>query len=62
MEIQVHLMRTYVVHGPNISYEHIKYGRKTLYQHLCNLFNLVLRTLYTPSDRKRSVLIPLFKG
>ena len=34
----------------NISYEHIKYGGKTLYRHLCNLFNLVLMTLYTPPD------------
>jgi len=34
----------------NISYEHIKYVGKTLYRHLCNLFNLVLMTLYTPSD------------
>ena len=48
----------------SISYEHIKYGGKTLYQHLCNLFNIyiVLMSLCTLSDWKKSVLILLFKG
>ncbi|CAG2214579.1 unnamed protein product [Mytilus edulis] len=46
----------------NVSYEHIKYGGKTLQKHLCNLFNLIIQTRYTPLDWKTSVIIPLFKG
>ncbi|CAC5361824.1 unnamed protein product [Mytilus coruscus] len=46
----------------NVSYKHVKYGGKILQKHLCNLFNLIIRTRYTPLDWKTSVIIPLFKG
>ncbi|CAC5398519.1 unnamed protein product [Mytilus coruscus] len=45
-----------------ISYEHLKYGGKLLFRHLCNLYNLIFDQCITPVDWKTSVVIPLFKG
>ena len=46
----------------NISYEHVKFGGKTLQKHLCSLFNLIISNFYISLCWKSSVIIPLFKG
>ena len=46
----------------NISYEHVKFGGKTLKTHLCSLFNLINSNCYIPICWKSSVIIPLFKA
>ena len=46
----------------NITYEHLKYGGRTLHEHLSNLFNLVIKFEFIPREWKQGCIITLYKG
>ena len=45
-----------------ITYEHIKYGGKLLFEFLSALFTAMVRLSYAPKVLKKGVIVTLFKG
>jgi predicted transcriptional regulator len=46
----------------NITYEHLKYGGRSLNEHLVHLFNLVIKYEFILKDWKYDCIITLHKG